>query len=188
MLYGALISTMHNYMLKTGKKNLEAFIMNKELKKVLSAILAVTVAAVMVVFVFANDSAVVVNDTASEVSSEDKSEVTSETESESESQSDVETTSEKESESVAPLNNGILGDADQNGVVNAIDARITLRISARLETLENVSVYSLIDINADGSISAMDARAILRASARLEKLTQPEDFTDDNPNYVIPKE
>lgn len=186
MLYGALISTMHNYMLKTGKKNLEAFIMNKELKKVLSAILAVTVAAVMVVFVFANDSAVVVNDTASEVSSEDKSEVTSETE--SESQSDVETTSEKESESVAPLNNGILGDADQNGVVNAIDARITLRISARLETLENVSVYSLIDINADGSISAMDARAILRASARLEKLTQPEDFTDDNPNYVIPKE
>lgn len=186
MLYGALISTMHNYMLKTGKKNLEAFIMNKELKKVLSAILAVTVAAVMVVFVFANDSAVVVNDTASEVSSEDKSEVTSETE--SESQSDVETTSEKESESVAPLNNGILGDADQNGVVNAIDARITLRISARLETLENVSVYSLIDINADGSISAMDARAILRASARLEKLTQPEDFSDDNPNYVIPKE
>lgn len=184
MLYGALISTMHNYMLKTGKKNLEAFIMNKELKKVLSAILAVTVAAVMVVFVFANDSAVVVNDTASEVSSEDKSEVTSETE----SQSDVESTSEKESESVAPLNNGILGDADQNGVVNAIDARITLRISARLETLENVSVYSLIDINADGSISAMDARAILRASARLEKLTQPEDFTDDNPNYVIPKE
>lgn len=186
MLYGALISTMHNYMLKTGKKNLEAFIMNKELKKVLSAILAVTVAAVMVVFVFANDSAVVVNDTASEVSSEDKSEVTSETE--SESQSDVETTSEKESESVAPLNNGILGDADQNGVVNAIDARITLRISARLETLENVSVYSLIDINADGSISAMDARAILRASARLEKLTQPEDFTDDSSSYVIPKE
>lgn len=184
MLYGALISTMHNYMLKTGKKNLEAFIMNKELKKVLSAILAVTVAAVMVVFVFANDSAVVVNDTASEVSSEDKSEVALETE----SQSDVESTSEKESESVAPLNNGILGDADQNGVVNAIDARITLRISARLETLENVSVYSLIDINADGSISAMDARAILRASARLEKLTQPEDFTDDNPNYVIPKE
>ena len=184
MLYGALISTMHNYMLKTGKKNLEAFIMNKELKKVLSAILAVTGAAVMVVFVFANDSAVVVNDTASEVSSEDKSEVALETE----SQSDVESTSEKESESVAPLNNGILGDADQNGVVNAIDARITLRISARLETLENVSVYSLIDINADGSISAMDARAILRASARLEKLTQPEDFTDDNPNYVIPKE
>ncbi len=61
------------------------------------------------------------------------------------------------------------GDVNGDGEITASDARIALRISAGLETLESVNaVIDVVDINNDGEITASDARTILRKSAGLE--------------------
>ena len=60
------------------------------------------------------------------------------------------------------------GDLNGDGKVQATDARIALRISARLETanaMQNISG----DVNKNGKIDASDARQILRVAASLEK-------------------
>ena len=59
-----------------------------------------------------------------------------------------------------------LGDVDGDGRVSAKDARLALRISARLEN-SNESQRSAADADGDGNVSAKDARIILRVSARL---------------------
>lgn len=62
-----------------------------------------------------------------------------------------------------------LGDGNYDGVVSAVDARLCLRISAKLlwASQQNFPYY---DVNRDGKITATDARLILRASAGLEYL------------------
>lgn len=60
------------------------------------------------------------------------------------------------------------GDADGNGKVTAADARIALRISAKLQA-GTESEISACDLNGDKKVTASEARMILRFSARLEK-------------------
>lgn len=61
----------------------------------------------------------------------------------------------------------VLGDVNNDGNVNASDARTALRISAKLEEADEVQSLAA-DVNRDKSITAADARTILRVSARLE--------------------
>lgn len=61
------------------------------------------------------------------------------------------------------------GDVDMDGNVTPADARLALRTSVRLETLNAIS-FLLADTDGDGSVSAADARRILRASVNLETL------------------
>ena len=65
----------------------------------------------------------------------------------------------------------LLGDADFNGIVNATDARIALRISVELEKYTEKHLETA-DIEKDGKITAADARLILRASVGLEELVR----------------
>ncbi len=58
------------------------------------------------------------------------------------------------------------GDVNGDGDVLANDARLALRASAQLETLEG-SAFLAADVNEDGKILADDARQILRFSAHL---------------------
>ncbi len=60
------------------------------------------------------------------------------------------------------------GDVDGNGQILANDARIALRASAKLETLDGKQRYAA-DVNGDGQVLAGDARQILRYSAKLQK-------------------
>ena len=64
----------------------------------------------------------------------------------------------------------LTGDADGDGKVTAADARIVLRVSARLETLDPGRA-GLCDLDDDGKITAADARTVLRISARLEAVS-----------------
>ena len=78
----------------------------------------------------------------------------------------------------------VLGDGDGNGVITASDARIALRISAKIQTASD-AVNCALDVNSDGKVTAADARIILRVSAKLqampgtaeEKTTKPEEKT-----------
>lgn len=58
-------------------------------------------------------------------------------------------------------------DIDGNGEVTAADARLALRYSAKLETLDGV-FKAAADINGDANITAANARTILRVSAKLD--------------------
>lgn|GEM_PF-3091700 len=64
-----------------------------------------------------------------------------------------------------------LGDVNFDGKVNATDARIALRISAKLESVEKykTGAFNAADIDKNGKISALDARKILRVAAKLDK-------------------
>lgn len=62
------------------------------------------------------------------------------------------------------------GDANHDYRITAEDARLSLRLAAKLDSAEPVTARAL-DLDADGIISASDARAILRAAAKLEDLT-----------------
>ena len=65
----------------------------------------------------------------------------------------------------------IMGDLDGNGKVTAEDARIALRIAARLQ---NATKYQMQvgDLNKDGKITAGEARLILRFAAKLDTVLQ----------------
>ena len=60
----------------------------------------------------------------------------------------------------------IPGDINGDGKVRALDARLALRASAKLEELEGAA-FDAADINGDGRITANDARSILRYAAGL---------------------
>lgn len=62
-----------------------------------------------------------------------------------------------------------LGDVNNDGKVNAADARILIRCSANLDS---ISVYVLTygDYNKDNRITASDARTALRVAASIEKI------------------
>ena len=59
------------------------------------------------------------------------------------------------------------GDVNMDGKLNAADARLVLRVSARLEELTD-EILSIGDVTGDNKITAADARTILRKSAKLE--------------------
>lgn len=61
----------------------------------------------------------------------------------------------------------MLGDADNNRYISAADARIALRIAARIELPKDEMMLKRCDVDFDGKITAKDARLILRASAKL---------------------
>lgn len=60
------------------------------------------------------------------------------------------------------------GDIDFDGKVTPKDARIALRVSAKLETLTAIE-FEAADVNDDNKVTAKDARSILRYSAGLTK-------------------
>ena len=61
------------------------------------------------------------------------------------------------------------GDVNADGKITAADARLALRLSAGLETIDKMKVsVTVIDYNGDGKITAADARKILRKAAGLE--------------------
>ena len=77
---------------------------------------------------------------------------------------------EKETKALAKLSY-LVGDANLDGSITAADARIILRISAKLDTLEKYNLtIANIDANFDGSITAADARIVLRVSAKLQEI------------------
>lgn len=84
---------------------------------------------------------------------------------------------------------GKLGDMDDNGVIEAADARIILRASARLEKLD-ADHAKRADTNKDGRLTAADARLTLRVAARLDKFEEeteiPEESSEEKPS--IPDE
>lgn len=63
-----------------------------------------------------------------------------------------------------------LGDIDADGLVTPVDARLILRISAHLESLQNFRSAQLTaaDFDGDGVITGKDARYTLRASLHLD--------------------
>ena len=63
----------------------------------------------------------------------------------------------------------ILGDANRDGKITAADARIALRISAKLDKIEDFNLpLAALDVIGDKKLTAADARKILRISAKLE--------------------
>lgn len=61
----------------------------------------------------------------------------------------------------------MLGDADNNRNISANDARLILRIAAKIETVTDEEMFRRCDVDGDGVITAKDARLVLRASAKL---------------------
>ncbi|MCD7774459.1 MAG: hypothetical protein LUH40_02605 [Clostridiales bacterium] len=61
----------------------------------------------------------------------------------------------------------MLGDADNNRYITAQDARIILRIAARLESVTDEAMFTRCDVDLDGKITAKDARLVLRVAAKL---------------------
>ena len=68
---------------------------------------------------------------------------------------------------IDPTPAALRGDANLDGKVLANDARLVLRASAKLETLEGQAFVNC-DLNGDGKLLAGEARKILRYSAKLE--------------------
>ncbi len=73
------------------------------------------------------------------------------------------------------------GDINKNGKVEASDARLILRASASLATL-NAEQKLIADCNTDGKISATDARKALRTAAKLET---PVSYTNGKPSPAV---
>ena len=62
-----------------------------------------------------------------------------------------------------------LGDVNLDKKITAADARLALRIAAKLEPKATNEQLAAADVIADGKITAKDARLILRVSAKLDK-------------------
>lgn len=61
------------------------------------------------------------------------------------------------------------GDANNDGVISADDARYILRLSVNLEKID-ASAFMKTDVDGDGKITAQDARLALRLAVGLDKL------------------
>lgn len=70
---------------------------------------------------------------------------------------------------VAPVNEGVYGDANLDGKVTAADAAEILRAVVDLTELSEEAAF-LADVNQDGSVTAADAAFLLRAIVGLEEL------------------
>lgn len=71
-----------------------------------------------------------------------------------------------------------LGDVDLNGRIEAADARLALRFSAKLQTLTPEQISQASVLRRDGTVLANDARKILRVSAKLDDFSLPEEDGD----------
>ncbi|MBR5233380.1 MAG: hypothetical protein IKW03_04135 [Clostridia bacterium] len=60
----------------------------------------------------------------------------------------------------------VCGDANEDGVIRANDARLILRFSARLENY-TITQRKICDIDNNGLVTAADARIALRLAAKL---------------------
>ena len=153
--------------------------MNKKSVKLLSLMLSAVMLIIAVPMgVMATSNGKGASLEAASVTGEDKSEVESTTampvnptepttkgEDESTTATPDEPTSEEaSSEAPMPVK---MGDLDGDGKITAVDARIALRISARLENPTKAQM-EVGDLNKDGKITADEARAILRFAARLD--------------------
>ena len=65
-----------------------------------------------------------------------------------------------------------LGDVDQNGKVQATDARKILRHAAKVEMFTDAQALFLADIDGNGKIAAADARRALRMASKLDPLIE----------------
>lgn len=90
--------------------------------------------------------------------------------------------------SLAADSNGRLkGDMNGSGKIEAADARLLMRVSAGLSTLESFDIdFSLVDMNGDGAITAEDARRVLRYSAKIDMdFSDSEEIADVTPSLSI---
>ncbi len=62
-----------------------------------------------------------------------------------------------------------LGDLDRNNEITAADARLALRIAAKLDPVTDSKMFVIADVNVDSLITAADARKILRVAAKIDK-------------------
>ncbi len=71
------------------------------------------------------------------------------------------------------------GDLNENGIIEAADARICLRTAANLQEIVSNKRFTA-DVNKDGLVNSADARIILRASAGIEEIATKvyNDFAD----------
>lgn len=79
------------------------------------------------------------------------------------------------------------GDLNGDNKVNAIDARIALRIAAQLVVATQEQLIAA-DVNKDGKVNATDARKILRVSAQLEVFEEDEEETTTESTTVANEE
>ena len=68
---------------------------------------------------------------------------------------------------VVVANAAMLGDVNNSGRVDAIDARLVLRYSAMLEKFTEEQI-EIADVDNSGKVNAVDARKILRVAAKLD--------------------
>ena len=61
----------------------------------------------------------------------------------------------------------MIGDVNNDGKITAADARLALRISAKIDTPTEYQAKAA-DWDGNGKITAMDARSILRKAAKLD--------------------
>lgn len=80
----------------------------------------------------------------------------------------------------------ILGDLDCDGKITANDARIALRLAAKLPTPDKKAPDYVGDIDVNGKINAIDARMILRVAARLSTFDEIASTTEIEPYQPVP--
>ncbi len=121
--------------------------MTKNLKTLICCILTLALVGATVVFVFAGNDSVAVT--------------------EAETGTEVESVVEVESEPESEASSIVIGDVNGDGEITAKDARLALRISAKLD-VPTADQKVAADVNGDGDVTAKDARSILRYSAKLD--------------------
>ena len=69
----------------------------------------------------------------------------------------------------------LTGDVNSDGMVNAADARLTIRASAKTELINDSLLFAAADTDCSDKITANDARKILRVSAKLDAFSDFEE-------------
>lgn len=76
------------------------------------------------------------------------------------------------------------GDIDGNGRITAADARIVLRIAAKLDIADD-AMRRLADVNGSGGVTSADARLILRVSAAIDNFDGYEEMSTECPTADV---
>lgn len=153
--------------------------MSKNLKTLLCCVLSLVFVAGTIVAVFADSNSLIVKESESltneDVTADETTTVVEETTIDEETTVEEETSAEettKPEETTDEPGTDVepsyrLGDVNFDGKITAADARLALRMSAKLETPTDVE-FIVADVIVDGKIEAADARLILRVSARVD--------------------
>lgn len=64
----------------------------------------------------------------------------------------------------------VVGDLNRDGIRTSADARLVLRIAAKIDPITDSKMFVLADVNFDGRITAYDARKILRIASKMETM------------------